>query len=223
MFIEDYLKKLKRGPQVILPKDAAILIHYCGMDKNTILLEAGTGSGWFAIQASKTVKKVFSYDKNPEFLELAKKNIKKLGIENIELKLKDVIGEGFDEKNADVVFLDMANSHLAVANAIAALKEDGILAGYFPHIEQLKEFVNECKKYGWQDIYAVEIITRKILIREVGIRPENTGLLHTGYLVFVKKGEEKLTKLEKKRKQKYIKKMQRVGFEPTKALGHQMS
>jgi len=200
--IFDYLKQLKRGPQVVLPKDAFIIIGFAGLNKDSTIIEAGTGSGWFAIEASFFVKKVISYEKNPSFVELAKKNFEKLKINNIELKTKDVIQEGFDEKDVDMVFLDMANSHLAIEKALKAIKQDGIIVGYLPHFEQLKIFAQECKKYGLEKIYATEVIQRQILIREAGTRPENIGLMHTAYLLFAKKGKEELTKLEKKRRKK---------------------
>ena len=200
--IFDYLKQLKRGPQVVLPKDTFIIIGFAGLNKESMIIDAGTGSGWFAVQASFFVKKVISYEKNPTFAELAKKNIEKLKIENVEIKIKDVVEEGFDEKNVDMVFLDMANSHLAVEKAIRAIKENGTVVGYLPHFEQLKVFAQECKKCGLERIYAAEIIQRQILIREAGIRPENVGLVHTAYLLFAKKGKEVLTKIEQKRRKK---------------------
>ena len=41
-------RKMKRGPQVILPKDIGIIIVYSGIDKNSVCVDAGTGSGWMA-------------------------------------------------------------------------------------------------------------------------------------------------------------------------------
>ena len=44
----DLIKKNKRGPQVILPKDAGMIIAYCGIGYGSKVLDAGTGSGWMA-------------------------------------------------------------------------------------------------------------------------------------------------------------------------------
>ncbi|MCX8163728.1 MAG: methyltransferase domain-containing protein [Candidatus Micrarchaeota archaeon] len=202
--IFDYLKKIKRGPQVLLAKDAAIVLGYCPITKESVVVDAGTGSGYFAAMASRVAKKVISYEKNEEFAALAKKNLEKLKISNVEIKIRDVIKDGFEPEEADVVFLDLPNSSLAIKNAIKILKENGVLVGFFPHIEQLKEFVFEAKKFGWKKNYCLEVICRQILVRETGSRPENTGLLHSGYLTFIEKGEEQLTKLEKKRRKKLI-------------------
>ncbi|MCM8831427.1 MAG: methyltransferase domain-containing protein [Candidatus Omnitrophica bacterium] len=206
--IFDHLKKLKRGPQITLPKDASIIIGFCPITKESIVGDVGTGSGYFAILVSAVAKKVISYEKNEEFAKLAKKNIEKLKIQNIEIRIRDVLKDGFDEKNFDVIFLDLPNSHLVIKNAIDSLKNDGVLVGYFPHMEQLKEFVLKAREYGWEKYYATETIERRILVRKFGTRPENIGLVHSGYLVFIQKGKEELTKKEKKRQLKIIKKSQ---------------
>ena len=53
--------------------------------------------------------KVISYERRPEFQQLARKNLTRLGLENrVEFKLKD-IAEGLDDINADAFFLDVPN------------------------------------------------------------------------------------------------------------------
>ena len=42
-------KKLKRVPQVILPKDASIILAYTGIGEIALVVDAGTGSGFLAI------------------------------------------------------------------------------------------------------------------------------------------------------------------------------
>ena len=200
--IPQFLKKLKRGPQVILPKDAGVIISFSGICKDSLVLNAGSGSGWLDVQIGRIAKKVVSYEKREEFAKIAQKNIEKAGLKNVEIRIRDIIEQGYDEKEADVVILDMANSHLAVPHAISALKEDGVIVGYVPHTDQLREFVNTCSTLGWADTYCIETILREMLVRPAGVRPENTGITHTAYLVFAKKGEKKLSKQEAKRAKK---------------------
>jgi tRNA (adenine57-N1/adenine58-N1)-methyltransferase len=201
--IPKYLQKLKRGPQVILPKDFAMIVAFAEISKDSFVLNAGTGSGWLDVQIGRIAKKVVSYEKREEFLELAKKNIVRAGLENVvQIRLADVVEKGFDEKDADVVILDMADSHLAVANAILALKEEGILVGYVPHTDQMREFVSACEALGFANTYCVETIVREMLVRKAGVRPENVGVMHTAYLVFAKRGEKILSKKEAKRAKK---------------------
>lgn len=198
----DYLKKLKRGPQVILPKDAGMIIAFAGICKQSVVLDAGAGSGWLAVQIGRVAKKVVSYEKREEFLELAKKNVDRSALANVEFRLCDVVAQGFDEKDADVVVLDMAESHLAVPKAAQALKEGGVIVGYLPHTDQMREFVKACEAVGFANTYCIECIVREMLVRDAGVRPQNVGIVHTAYLVFAKKGEKELSKREIKKARK---------------------
>jgi protein-L-isoaspartate(D-aspartate) O-methyltransferase len=65
--------------------------------KDHVILEIGTGSGWQAGILSKLVKKVYSIEIIPELAELAKINLKKVGIKNVEIKVGQG-REGWKEK-----------------------------------------------------------------------------------------------------------------------------
>jgi tRNA A58 N-methylase Trm61 len=54
-------------------------------------------------------------------------------------------------------------------------------------VEQAKKFYEACEKCGFGEIQMLEAIQRNYLVREAGVRPENTGLTHTAYLVFATK------------------------------------
>ena len=89
----DYIqlqKKFKRGPAVIIPKDIAIIIANTNLDKSSIVLDAGSGSGFLTCFLARFVKKVYSYDNRKEFLEISKSNAASLGLKNITFKLGDV-------------------------------------------------------------------------------------------------------------------------------------
>ena len=54
-------------------------------------------------------------------------------------------------------------------------------------MEQFRKFVLECEKAGLKHERTVECSVREMLVKERGTRPETKGLLHTGYLSFVRK------------------------------------
>jgi len=188
LIFPDILMKLKRGPQVILPKDAGMIIAISGIGKESICVDAGAGSGWLAVTLGNIAKKVTTYEWREEFAELAQKNINRAGLTNVEVKRKDVF-TGIDEKEVDLVTLDLADSEKVVPFAHAALKSGGLVVGYLPHAEQVQQFVKACREAGFAEdkIFTIECIVREYLVRDRGFRPENTGLMHTAYLTFAKK------------------------------------
>lgn len=189
MFIYSKIyRKLRRGPQVILPKDIGIIISYSGIDKNSVCVDAGTGSGWLAVSLARICKQVYSYDIRPDFIAIGEKNRQNLGLDNIEFINKDVT-KGISQKDIDLVVLDMPGSDKALTAAKKALKPGGMVVGYLPHTEQMKKFAEKAEKIGMNDLHAVEVIVRDMLVRKEGTRPSNTGIWHTAYLLFARKPE----------------------------------
>ncbi len=184
-------RKLKRGPQVILPKDIGIIITFSGIDKNSICVDAGTGSGWLAVSLARVAKAVYSYDMRDDFIAIAEKNRQILGLDNLVLKKGDVL-DRIDEKDVDMIALDMPSSDKALPNAKKALAPGGRVVGYLPHMEQVKAFVKKLNSLKFEDIYTVEVNVRDMLVREEGIRPSTKGIWHTAYLVFAKKQEGRI-------------------------------
>jgi len=183
-------RKMKRGPQVILPKDIGIIIAYTGIGKESVCVDAGTGSGWLATALARVCKEVYSYDVREDFLKIAEKNIEITGQHNIFLKKGDVFKK-IDEKDVDLVTLDMPNSEKALKNARSALKDGGYVVGYLPNMEQVKTFVAKLESLGFVDIYTIEVILRDMLVRKEGVRPSTKGIWHTAYLTFARKPSAK--------------------------------
>lgn len=176
----DLLPSAKRGPQVILPKDVGAILAHTNIDKNSICIDAGTGSGWLSVQLSRFVKKIYTYEIRPEHLKIARENFGAFEIKNIVSKEGDA-SEGFDEKNADLIILDMLNPEKVPF--AKSLRLGGYCVAYVPHIEQAQQFISALPE---------NIIFDKILdAREENFNPSGTRvrskIRHTGFLVFVRK------------------------------------
>ena len=183
-------KTLRRGPQIVSLKDMAIISAYAGISSGQKIVDSGSGSGFLAIYLGSLVRpkgKVVSYEIRKDFADLAKQNIRKAGMEKtIMIKNKD-ISKGISEKNVNAITLDMPDPWKVVRTAKKALRSSGWLISYLPNVEQVKRMVEECEKQRLKHIYTMENIVRGMLVREVGTRPENTGILHTGYISFFRK------------------------------------
>lgn len=183
-----YLSKLKRGPQVVLPKDLGVIIAFADINKDSFVLDAGAGSGWLAVGLGRVAARVVSYEVREDFAKLAANNVQRIGLSNVEVRLRDILALGFDEKDADAVCLDMADADKAIPMAAAALKSGGVLVGYAPQTEQLSAFVSAGLANGIGDWFCCESLLRPILVRPSGVRPANVMISHTGFLAFGRKG-----------------------------------
>ena len=67
---------------------------------------------------------VYSYEVREDFAEIAERNIKGFELENVHVKCRDVT-EGIDEKNLDLVFLDLPKPWDVAEHAKSALKTGG--------------------------------------------------------------------------------------------------
>lgn len=181
-------RKMKRGPQVILPKDIGIIIAYSGIDRNSVCVDAGTGSGWLAVSLARLTKHVYSYDLRADFIAIGEKNKLLLGLDNLDFINSDVT-KGIAQKDVDLVVLDMPGSDKALSSARKALKPGGVVVGYLPHTEQMQKFAQRLEKLKFYDLHAVEVIVRDMLVRKEGTRPSTTGIWHTAYLLFARKAE----------------------------------
>ncbi len=184
--IIDFLKKAKRGPQIILPKDLGLIVSITGCSPGCKVVDAGTGSGFLTLFLGNLGCKVYSYEKNKKFYEIAKKNLKNSGLKNIILKNSDII-KGIKEKNVDLITLDMKNPEKVIKNAFKALKTGGWVAIYSMHIEEVKKVFKELKKYDFTDLRIVENLQREWQTIKQFTRPKTYMLAHTGFLTFARK------------------------------------
>ena len=186
----DYLAKFKRATQVIHPKDLSLIVFLSGIGPGSIVVEAGTGSGFLTATLAYYVRpegKVYSYEVRRDFLEVAKRNLKLCGLlDYVILKHKN-IAEGIDEKNVDAVILDMPNPWDVVAHAKSALRHGGVFASFSPTINQVEKVVETLREENFMEITSLEVFLRKIKVKKGETRPETFMIAHTGYLVFARK------------------------------------
>ena len=186
MYIPSAYRRLKRGPQVILPKDIGAIMAYTGVNKDSVCVDAGAGSGWLAVSLARAAKHVTTYEIRPEFVKIVEKNKENEKLDNLTIRNAD-ISKKIYEKDVDIITLDMPNSDKVVGKAHKALKSGGFVVGYLPHMEQVKAFVSKLERYKFTNIFVAEIIIRDMLVRKEGVRPSTKGVWHTAYLAFAQK------------------------------------
>jgi len=179
----DKLNKIKRGPAIMLPKDIGLILSYTGINSKSKIVDAGSGCGVLAGFLGNISDNVVSYERNEDFFNLAKKNLEFLDIK-VKLKNKDIY-EGIDEKNLDLITLDLTEPWEALEHAKKSLKSGGFLVCYLPNINQVEELVK--KSNGFYVEKVLENIEREWIVDEKRLRPRNMILGHTGWLVFLRR------------------------------------
>ena len=184
MFIDIY-QKIKRGAQIIPRKDIGLIISEAGLTKNSIVIEAGAGSGALGCFLAQVCKKVHSYEIREDFYKIVKHNIEYLEIKNMDLKLKDA-KLGFDEKNVDAVILDLPDPWELVEVSKKSLKVGGFLISYSPTIPQVMDFVSKLGD-GFSYLKTSEIIEREWEVKDRKVRPRSQAIGHSGFLSFARR------------------------------------
>ncbi|MBW2980374.1 methyltransferase domain-containing protein [Candidatus Woesearchaeota archaeon] len=197
-FLDDY-KRIQRDAQIISIKDIGVILSYTGINKNSTAVDAGAGSGALACYLAHMCKEVTTYEIREDFVKVVKKNKDFLDLKNLKIKNKDV-NKGIDEKDVDLVTLDLPAPWNAIVPAEKALKVGGFIVSYSPSITQTTDFVNEIKKFPTLiHERTMEIIKRSWEIEGRKVRPQTRGIGHTGFLTFVRKiGEREEPKAKKK-------------------------
>ncbi len=183
----DLFKRLRKGPQSISIKDAGIIAGETGIGKDSVVVEAGTGSGWLTCYLAHICKKVISYDIREEFQAIGKNNAAMLELDNITFKICNVY-EKITEKNVEVIILDLPEPWRALENAINAIKIGGWIVSYSPSVPQIQEFCNTAAKN--KSILmgkTIEVIERLWKVEGQAVHPKSISIGHTAFLTFCRR------------------------------------
>ncbi len=187
----DVVLKMGRATQIIYPQDIGFILVQTGIGPGKKVVEAGTGSGALTINIAYYVRPeghVYSYDINEKSTKQAQKNLEKMNLAAfVTLKAGDVC-QAIEEKDVDVVMLDLATPWLAIETAWQALKGSGSICCFSPTIEQVKKNVEALKKSrGFADIRTHEVLSRDYQVRDNATRPTTMMIGHTGFMTFARK------------------------------------
>lgn len=187
--LEEVLRQTKRNTQIMFPKDIGFVLLRLSVGPGQQVLEAGTGSGALTTAFAFTVGpagRVYSYERRPEMQALARRNLRRLGLEDRVIFKQRDIAQGFDETMMDAVFLDVPNPEDYIAQARAALKPGGFFGSLVPTTNQVTRLITalEAQHFGFIDV--LEILLRYYKAVPERLRPTDRMVAHTGYLIFAR-------------------------------------
>lgn len=185
--IADILMDLKRITQILYPKDIGYILLTMGIGEGQHIVEAGTGSGAMTIALAHSVGKsgkVSSYDQKKEFQNLAKKNLSLVGMDDrVDFKIRN-IEEGFDETDADALFLDVQNPFDYIPQVRSAIKPGGFFGCLVPTTNQVSRLLHQLRLNQFAFLDVVEIFLRFYKPEPERLRPTDRMVAHTGFLIF---------------------------------------
>ena len=189
--IYDFVMKSDRKTQIVYPKDLGYIAIRTGLKSGSNVLEIGTGSASLTTFFASLVGPsghVFTYDVNEEFMEIARKNLKKSDMEkNVSMYKRDIMKEGLELSEIDVAIIDLGDPWNVLHIVHKCLKSSGSVAIICPTMNQLEKTSKHMNEIGFIDIESTEILIRNIEAREGKTRPSMRMIGHTTYLLFGRK------------------------------------
>jgi tRNA (adenine57-N1/adenine58-N1)-methyltransferase catalytic subunit len=185
---EDFVLKMKRGAQVIYPKDQAMILAAADVRPGCTVVEAGAGSGALTLALLAAVGpngRVVSFERRDDHAAVARRNVARFHggePDTWELRLGDV-AEGLVEVHAHRVILDLLEPWQVVPAAAAALAPGGIVLAYTPTVPQVMRFTETLWGDGrFTDVRTTETLVRPWDVDGLAVRPAHRMVAHTAFL-----------------------------------------
>jgi tRNA (adenine57-N1/adenine58-N1)-methyltransferase len=183
--LAEFVLHMKRGAQVIYPKDLGPLLLLVDVFPGARVLESGIGSGALSMTLLRAGAEVHGYELRPDFAARAQKTVEAfLGPEALEryhVEVRDCY-EGVDQRGLDRVVLDLPEPWRVTPHAAEALRPGGILVAYTPQITQAVQFRESLAASGFELGETIEVLNRGWHIEGQSVRPDHRMVAHTGFL-----------------------------------------
>lgn len=184
----DLFNHLDRTGAPMMPRDIGLILGHTGACAGDRVLDAGTGTGILSAHLGRVGAEVVTYERNPEFAEVARENMRVAGVDDrVDVRTGDVAEELDDLWEFDLLTLDTEDAPAVVARANEVLVPGGFLAVYSPFVEGTRAAVEAARDAGLGDVRTFETIQRRMQFDDRGSRPSTAGVGHTGYLIFARR------------------------------------
>ena len=188
--LSDFVTKMKRGAQVIYPKDLGPILLLADIAPGHRVLESGVGSGALSLALLRAGAHVVGYEIRDDFARRARKNVREfLGPEAMDryrVEERDCY-EGIDIEALDRVALDLPEPWRVAPHAARRLRPGGILVAYTPSVVQASRLREALERGPWALAATVEVLQRGWHIAGEAVRPDHRMVAHTGFVTHARR------------------------------------
>ena len=192
---KEFVLLMKRGPQIIYPKDVAQIIIESNIHNSSKVLEIGSGSGALTLYLYTLLKntgKLYSLDSSKVNQRRADKTIARyistLSEKNMDITFLNYELSNFDylslNEEMDAIITDVPEPWEFFTNNI--IENNLSWVSYLPSMTQVMRMNNLLQDNQFQDIEIKEVILRDWVVDEKIVRPSNKLVSHTGFLISAK-------------------------------------
>lgn len=186
--LSDYILRMKRGAQVVYPKDIGPILVWGDIAAGMTVLEAGTGSGALTMALARAVGpsgRVVSVERRDDHAAHARKVITRFFGEVppwVDLRIGDV-EETVEEIAPQRLVLDLPEPWSVVEAAAGSMEPGGVVSAYVPTVPQvarLRDAFRRTKRFA--DVLTFEVLHREWAADGRSVRPEHQMVGHTGFI-----------------------------------------
>ncbi len=190
---KEFVLLMRRGPQIIYPKDIGSIIVDANITNRSTVLEIGTGSGaltLFLILILGKSGKILSIDFEKKNQYRAKKTIERYISTfaeefeyNLELIQSEIINFSLNDipDKIDTIITDVPEPWEFFNNN--RVENNITWVSYLPSISQVEKLTNTLKNNNFKNIEIKENLERYWIIKDKILRPKNEMVGHTGFIV----------------------------------------
>ena len=190
---DEFILLMKRGPQIIYPKDIGAILIAGNISKNSNILEIGTGSGALTLYLNLILDKksrLFTLDENEKNQRRAQKTIERFVASS---KINNLVNVNYiNSKLSAFAFNDLADKVDTIITDIPEpwefflknkIKQNLNWVSYLPSISQVEKIVTKLRENNFVNIKITETLNREWIVDKKIVRPKNEMVGHTGFVV----------------------------------------
>ena len=184
----DYILKMRRGAQVVYPKDLGAILMYADIYPGLDVIEAGSGSGALTMALARAVGptgRVVSCEIREDHATHGRATVvRHFGHVPawLDLRVADVL-DVVTELEHDRLVLDLPEPWNVIPAALERLRTGGIVCSYVPTVPQLEKLHKTLEATGrFIDVETFEVLIRTWNVTGRSIRPDHGMVGHTGFL-----------------------------------------